>query len=329
LGDAKMLLAAEHGRFQIAVQRLLKMQHIFRRFIFLLMATILAACWNPLFAQGVDLDWTTAKALASGIQYYRIEQATPRKMVIHGIRADSHAPGFLLHSTPRKQDWMEGKAETTRQTTRNFMRQSREKGLSLVITVNADAFSPWPAPYAEEAATDIQGLAITDGIVVSFGSNSPSLLVDPKGNLRIARSTSAAELPGQVETAVSGFGLCLSEGQIPTSGDDLHPRTGLGLSEDNRYLFLAVIDGRQPESHGATVSELGEWLKRMGAYNGINMDGGGSSTLAFWSPEIAAEDKAVLLNKPVGDGRDLSLMPQGFFKPTERANGNNLGISVR
>ncbi len=144
-----MLLGSVHGRFQIAVQQLLNMQHIFRRFAFLLTAAILVAFWNPLFAQDVDVDWTTAKALASGMQYLQIEQAMPRKMVIHGIKADSHAPGFLLHSTPREQDWMEGKAETIRQTTRNLIRQSREKGLSLVIAVNADAFSPWPAPYAE------------------------------------------------------------------------------------------------------------------------------------------------------------------------------------
>jgi exopolysaccharide biosynthesis protein len=58
-----------------------------------------------------------------------------------------------------------------------------------------------------------------------------------------------------------------------------HPRTGLGLSADGRTAWLVVIDGRSRASAGATVSELGEALRSLGASDGVKLDGGGSSAL--------------------------------------------------
>ncbi len=55
-----------------------------------------------------------------------------------------------------------------------------------------------------------------------------------------------------------------------------------------------TIDGRQPEvSRGATTAETGEWLLRFGSHTGINMDGGGSTTMAWWNLDI---EKAEILN---------------------------------
>ena len=88
-----------------------------------------------------------------------------------------------------------------------------------------------------------------------------------------------------------------------------------------------TIDGRQNNSYGATVSDVGSILKMFGAYNGINMDGGGSTTMAWWDPSISSSDKCRLLNRPVGNGDDYRDEKSVLdFVPTERANGNNLGV---
>ncbi len=58
-----------------------------------------------------------------------------------------------------------------------------------------------------------------------------------------------------------------------------HPRTGVGLSADRRTLWLVVIDGRAARSAGATVEELAEALRGLGASDGVKLDGGGSSAL--------------------------------------------------
>ena len=45
---------------------------------------------------------------------------------------------------------------------------------------------------------------------------------------------------------------------IPDLDDaDLHPRSAVGFSRNGRYLYLVVVDGRQPlYSEGMTLAEL-------------------------------------------------------------------------
>ncbi len=278
-------------------------------------------------AQDDAYDWRQGRELHPGIRFIRIEANQPRKMVVHGTRVDAWMPDMRLRTTPRRAEWIEGKSETDRQTTRDFLRRSRSAGRNMVLAVNADAFSPWPVPYDQSTPTDLLGLAVSDGAAVSRGAGSPSLLELKTGALRIAATTPDTDL-ANVQNAVSGFALCLDNGQPIDGGTDLHPRTGLGLSEDHRYLVLVAIDGRQPNSRGATTQELGKWLKYFGAHCGISMDGGGSTSLAWWDVESGDADKCRLLNRPVGNGANAQMLSAEQFKPTERANGNNLGVVV-
>jgi len=279
----------------------------------------------PVHADEESYDWKTARELYPGIRYVHAEPSVPQKMVINCLQIDSRTPGLMFYTTPRCAEWAEGKAETTRQTTRNFIRQSRQKFPKLVVAVNANAFLPWPAPFQQEDPTDVSGLAVSMGALVSRSNTMPFLLVSKTGKLQITTSLTDEDLL-DVETAVSGFGLCLVEGEVPETGDDLHPRTGLGLSQDGRHLFFLTIDGRQPSSIGATVQDVGDLLKKFGAYTGINMDGGGSTTMAWWDTNVEGEDKCQLLNTPVGDGDSYDSTGVAPFAPTERATGNNLGV---
>lgn len=67
-------------------------------------------------------DWKTARELYPGIRYVRAELSIPRKMVINCLQIDSYTPGLMFYTTSRRSEWVEGKAETNRQTTRNFIR---------------------------------------------------------------------------------------------------------------------------------------------------------------------------------------------------------------
>lgn len=70
--------------------------------------------------------------------------------------------------------------------------------------------------------------------------------------------------------------LDLSEGGF-AHAKARHPRTAAALTKDGRILFL-VVDGRQRSSVGMTLEELGTTLVEMGAWEAVNLDGGGSST---------------------------------------------------
>jgi hypothetical protein len=59
----------------------------------------------------------------------------------------------------------------------------------------------------------------------------------------------------------------------------LGPRTALGLDKYGRYLLL-VVDGRQGYySSGMTLHELAATMKKFGAVDALNLDGGGSTAM--------------------------------------------------
>ncbi len=58
-----------------------------------------------------------------------------------------------------------------------------------------------------------------------------------------------------------------------------NPRTGIGLSQDRRTLYVVVIDGRQAGTVGAGLDDLANVMRDLGAWDAVNLDGGGSSAL--------------------------------------------------
>jgi lysophospholipase L1-like esterase len=272
----------------------------------------------------VTADWHAARTIAPGIAHRRWKLSEPRPLVVNAVRVDGRSPGVRFHTTSRIESWENGKTETRRQTVRDYLEDERRRGVPIAVAINADAFSLTTA-FDREDPTDILGLAVSAGETVSRPSGSPSLVVTKSGEMTIETLPKDAE-PSAIDVAVSGFGLCLRDGKPLPGGKDLNPRTGFGLSQDRRFLFLMTIDGRQPDSAGATTTELGTLLLQAGAADGINMDGGGSTTLAWWNP---ATDAVELLNQPVGDGNAWPAeVDPATFRPTERTNGNNFGVSL-
>ena len=79
---------------------------------------------------------------------------------------------------------------------------------------------------------------------------------------------------------ISGFPKNMQEGTVIDFTDtSRHPRTGIGVSSDGTKIILMVVDGRSSSSVGVTFSELGDIMQFAGAYEALNLDGGGSSTL--------------------------------------------------
>ncbi len=70
-----------------------------------------------------------------------------------------------------------------------------------------------------------------------------------------------------------------NEGGGATFATDRHPRTGIGFNADSTTLYLFVVDGRQDLSKGVSLIELANIMIQMGVHDGLNLDGGGSSTM--------------------------------------------------
>ena len=68
-------------------------------------------------------------------------------------------------------------------------------------------------------------------------------------------------------------------------GGGLNPRTCIGQTADGTVL-LAVVEGRRPDSLGATYDDLARLMAEHGAVNAANLDGGSSSEMFYEGEKI-------------------------------------------
>jgi exopolysaccharide biosynthesis protein len=71
------------------------------------------------------------------------------------------------------------------------------------------------------------------------------------------------------------------EGTISRNAEMKHPRTAVGFSRDSSTLFILAVDGRSQRSVGVTLVELAALMRRLGAWQAMNFDGGGSTTMVI------------------------------------------------
>jgi hypothetical protein len=69
----------------------------------------------------------------------------------------------------------------------------------------------------------------------------------------------------------------------------------VGTDESGDTLFLVVVDGRQERSVGTDLGVLADFMIELGAWNALNLDGGGSSALYV-------ESKGGTVNRPCEGG---------------------------
>jgi exopolysaccharide biosynthesis protein len=126
--------------------------------------------------------------------------------------------------------------------------------------------------------------------------------------------------PPNTREAIAGREIIIQNGQPvamlkPDQNSDRHkpfPRTVVATDPLGEKLWFILVDGRQPHySAGLTLPELTGILLNMEVHTALNLDGGGSTTLA-----IADGKKTRLLNSPI-DAR---------IPMRERAIANHIGI---
>ena len=89
-----------------------------------------------------------------------------------------------------------------------------------------------------------------------------------------------------VEQLIGGNAMILQNGELTerNTGDTYnsspYPRTAIGASEDGRWLYLFVCDGKGAGgSPGLTTTQVCGILENIGAYNIVGLDGGGSAEM--------------------------------------------------
>ncbi len=264
---------------------------------------------TKIYNDGSPVEWTPT---FKGIDLARWTEYDGQLHQVYAARIDMREKGVALRTTPPNADFAFDTRETTRQTTAGFL----EATDGVKIAVNANFYSPFNAQtIAAPGDSNLCGLAVCDGVVESKPEKGfPSFIQTKDGKLAI-RNVDPEESLDDIRLAVSGNMIVLKGGDVVPQGDKaVHPRTAVGYSADQRYLYLIAIDGRQKEySVGATYEDVGRALKLCGAWDGLNLDGGGSTTMAVRGDD----EKAIVVNRPINGTPDKL-----------RFNANSLGATA-
>ena len=275
-------------------------------------ATPLRAEW-----QNKQFAWEKCNTSIPGVHLAEWKFNTPRLICVYALRIDLQTPGLQFHITGKAAQYgqpMPGEPgfiiRTRRQTTVAFFNElQRKHRVPMAAAVNAAPWSPWKKPWNHPYADRLSLLVSNGDIVLPPNGKRPAFIVYKDGKVDMQILPPDADL-SNIRHAVSGFRFVLEKKEPSGKQQGTAPRTGIGLSADRRYLYIFVADGRQPEySLGMTEFEVGTFLRYLGADIGINMDGGGSSTLV-----LRRKNKAVMLNKQPANGI--------------RTVGASLGISI-
>jgi hypothetical protein len=274
-----------------------------------------------------------------GVTHITRNETSPRNLRMHIVSIDLTAPGIRFKVTPPS-----GPRETIRQTTLQFLEAEGAQ-----VAINAHFFLPWPSwnPFAS-----LVGLAASNGIVYSGFENpeqsyaivadAPAINIDT-GNRATLVHSRPGDPPTDVIEAVTLWNVVAGSAQIVTNGvktvpvyqdgahhgaalqpgldysnarswyEQLNARTAIGLANRCRTLILFTVD-RASGSLGMSVGEVADVLIRdYRVEQALNLDGGGSTTLAMQDPATRA----------------YAIVNASSDNPSGRAVGSSLAIFAR
>ncbi len=156
------------------------------------------------------------------------------------------------------------------------------------------------------------GIIIRDGVIYRDQPARAGLAIYRDGSMQVydETQTSAEALLAEGVWNTLSFGpALLDDGQIvqnlgtveidtnignhPIQGDQ--PRTGLGMIDENHFVFF-VVDGRSKGySSGVSLEEFAQLFAELGCTEAYNLDGGGSATMYFMGRVV---------NNPLGRNKE-------------------------
>ena len=206
-------------------------------------------------------------------------------------------------------------------TTEFLKQQFQPATMAAMFATNANFFDMSQRDLA-------YGLLVSQGNIVFPDAISDPwvILINQQNQAYIDVFTQAgyenAAAAGIPYTAAAGNFILVQDGNNVAPAPGLYPdvaaRTAIGLSQpgDNgypQYLYLITVDGQDqspvpPEPYyGATYQDTADWLIAAGAWNALNLDGGGSTTMAKING-LLPPLQASLMNQPHDDEGSMQII---------------------
>jgi exopolysaccharide biosynthesis protein len=248
-------------------------------------------CWNLAICIAQDDSAIPSNLqqwkLPEGVRYEHKVRKKPRPLHIHVLEMDLSISNLAFAVIPGDDPDGDGPAEVALAHPRELAKQA---GAIAAINTAAWAMLTDPATgkkpgYSIGGAADVSGWVAHAGRLISPPQSGYwSVWLDNSNQLKMGMIPSEKELHEkgiQAKWAVSGFRGILKDAKVLVEPSEVrHPRTAVGLSHDSKKFVWIVVDGRQKGySEGVSEEELADLLLESGCSEGINLDGGGSSSM--------------------------------------------------
>jgi exopolysaccharide biosynthesis protein len=186
-----------------------------------------------------------------------------------------------------------------------------------------------------QVLTDKAGVPIpADGYVLKGHGLAAKFIKEnlPVGS-KVSYSYSIEPMGNKLFAAVGGQALLVEAGHLPAyftqNITGKHARTAAGISKDGKTLYLVAVEKKSASdgtavSAGMTQEELAGFLISIGAWRAVNLDGGGSTTLAA---RHLGDFGASLVNQPQGTAQRKVPDAVGIFSLAPQGNISGLSVS--
>ena len=234
-----------------------------------------------------------------GVEMCEGSTEVPRRLQVRAVRVDLREPTISFLVTPRIGG---GTNAWGGRTTSEFLTEFKCQ-----VALNGSAFDVFAKKRGDPMR--VEDLSLSRGDLYLSSNKWDALLISTNHRAWVARAP--VDVAGAYD-GLSGFRALLINGRNNGTMAKRDPRSAVGISRNGRYLILVAIDGRQPGySESVSTGETAEWMRKLGAYNALNLDGGGSTALVIEGPD----GSPVVLNRPCGP-------PPGV----QRRVANHLGV---
>lgn len=186
--------------------------------------------------------------------------------------------------------------------------------------------SDWNKTSPGYTTKDIVEVVVKDNIVAEVRKNQPPTIIPEDGYVVVSTNPSTMEqmqksfkegqavslnieLDFDLQDLDWSFGAVNylvkdgKENEISSEVLGVNPRTAIGFNKDYTEIILVTVDGRHRDYVGAKQTELAQIMIELGAYNAVNMDGGGSTTMGI---DFLRNANIRVVNFP-SDGRERSI----------------------
>ena len=223
-------------------------------------------------------------------------------IIYHAVKIDLSQPGLELLTFPdaslqELSAYVEGDEVSLAQplTYRSIATSKFAAINKCAVAINLSPFSgkngSWNLSAKLGSLRQLVGLHVADGLIISEPVSRYAAISFVKktkddgstywqANIERNQSQKTAE---SCDFAFGGFYIVLEDGQIQDFKSRSHDsRSGAGLSEDGKTLYLLVVEGENPfKSQGLSYPQCAQLFKAMGCSDALELDGGGSSELCI------------------------------------------------